>query len=128
MEPSLSGADRLGAVRFEQLRQRRFLPFTDTDSYRVLKVATEAFVMVNCNVLSSNDLAFNQEADLGYLDRRDLPLIANLPDQLQQYFVTIGGARLLPSGADHPQASRHPDPDPGHRARRCRTLRRLHPE
>lgn len=32
------------------LAARRFLPFTDTDAYRLLKVATEAFVMINCGV------------------------------------------------------------------------------
>ncbi len=32
------------------LRKRRFLPFNDTDGYRTLKVATEAFVMINCGV------------------------------------------------------------------------------
>jgi hypothetical protein len=39
--------------RFNHLRQRRFLPFTDTDAYRLLKVATEAFVIVNCGVALS---------------------------------------------------------------------------
>ena len=34
------------------LRSRRHLPFTDTDAYRLLKVATEAFLMVNCGVKS----------------------------------------------------------------------------
>ena len=38
------------AEMFQQLKQRRALPFSDADSYRVLKVATEAFVMVNCGV------------------------------------------------------------------------------
>lgn len=32
------------------LRKRRFLPYTDTDAYRLLKVATEAFVIVNCGI------------------------------------------------------------------------------
>ena len=32
------------------LKKRRFLPFNDTDAYRTLKVATEAFVMTNCGV------------------------------------------------------------------------------
>ena len=29
---------------------RRRLPFTDTDAYRNIKVATEAFVMANCGI------------------------------------------------------------------------------
>jgi hypothetical protein len=36
--------------RFADLEKRRYLPFTDTDAYRLLKVATEAFVIVNCGV------------------------------------------------------------------------------
>jgi hypothetical protein len=32
------------------LRSKRFLPYNDVDAYRVLKVATEAFLMVNCGV------------------------------------------------------------------------------
>jgi hypothetical protein len=32
------------------LRTRRFLPFNDVEAYRLLKIATEAFVMVNCGV------------------------------------------------------------------------------
>ncbi len=36
--------------------RRRFLPFTDTDAYRNIKVATEAFVMANCGVFSDFDL------------------------------------------------------------------------
>jgi hypothetical protein len=35
--------------------QRRRLPFTDTDAYRNIKVATEAFVMANCGIVSHID-------------------------------------------------------------------------
>ncbi|WP_144030849.1 carboxypeptidase-like regulatory domain-containing protein [Bradyrhizobium japonicum] len=34
--------------KLAQLDRRRFLPFTDTDGYRNIKAATEAFVMANC--------------------------------------------------------------------------------
>ena len=34
--------------KLAQLDRRRFLPFTDTDAYRNIKAATEAFVMANC--------------------------------------------------------------------------------
>jgi hypothetical protein len=37
---------------FETLRRRRFLPYNDVDAYRLLKVATEAFVLINCGVKS----------------------------------------------------------------------------
>lgn len=38
------------ATRFTRLSDRRSLPFPDTDLYRVLKVATELFMQVNCGV------------------------------------------------------------------------------
>lgn len=39
---------------FDKLQQRRFLPFNDTDAYRLLKVATEAFLLVNSGVALNN--------------------------------------------------------------------------
>jgi hypothetical protein len=54
--------------RFDELRQQRFLPFTDAEAYRFLKVATEAFVVVNCGVALSS---FRFEPrDLDYVIRR----------------------------------------------------------
>lgn len=41
-------------IKFGRLRQRRFLPYNDTDAYRLLKVATEAFLMVNCGTFVAN--------------------------------------------------------------------------
>ena len=43
---------------FGELQKRRYLPFTDADAYRLLKVATEAFLMVNCGV-SLNRVTFD---------------------------------------------------------------------
>ena len=57
----------------EELRPKRLLPFTDSDAYRVVKAATEAFVMVNCGVLRPPQ-PFDKDRDLAYLKRRDLPL------------------------------------------------------
>lgn len=34
-------------TRFDKLNRRRFLPYTDSEAYRLLKVATEAFLTVN---------------------------------------------------------------------------------
>ena len=74
-----------GAVKaFGQIEHRRFLPFTDAESYRVLKAATEAFVMVNCAVLDPRH-AFRAQRDNGYLDRRDLPAVDDLPDAFRKY-------------------------------------------
>jgi hypothetical protein len=46
---------------FQRLKRRRFLPFCDSDAYRLLKVATEAFVMVNCGVALTSYPPFDRE-------------------------------------------------------------------
>jgi len=81
---------------FEQLKLKRFLPFNDSDSYRVLKAATEAFVMVNCGVLQGgdHDLAFRPRHDNAYLDRRDLPAFDDSRGSFNDYLERPGG--LLP--------------------------------
>jgi hypothetical protein len=43
------------AEQMAMFDSRRRLPFTDTDAYRNIKVATEAFVMANCGVFSEID-------------------------------------------------------------------------
>lgn len=48
-------------VLYRSLRKRRFLPYNDTDAYRLLKVATEAFLLVNSGV-SLNDFDFTGSA------------------------------------------------------------------
>jgi hypothetical protein len=69
-EPRDFETDRfpLKQARFNQLRQERFLPFTDAEAYRLLKVATEAFVVVNCGVALST-FQFDRR-DLDYVIRR----------------------------------------------------------
>jgi hypothetical protein len=81
---------------YRSLKHRRALPFTDSESYRVLKAATEAFVMVNCGVLSA-PFAFDPVNDNAYLDRRDIPAAGNLRDTLlQDYLQSVEGAAMLP--------------------------------
>src|SRR5690606_17372202 len=62
---------------YRKLISRRFLSFTDSDTYRVVKAATEAFVMVNCGVLQDELQPFDTDSDTAYLDRRDLPIAQN---------------------------------------------------
>lgn len=84
------------ADTFQLLKQRRALPFSDADSYRVLKVATEAFVMVNCGVLNQ-PLAFNPAEDNAYLDRRDIPQGRDLETVLRNdYLENVDGFQTLP--------------------------------
>ncbi|CAN7296022.1 carboxypeptidase-like regulatory domain-containing protein [Pseudoduganella sp. LjRoot289] len=81
-------------IAFNNLKQRRALPFNDSDSYRVLKAATEAFVMVNCGVLNL-PLAFRPGEDAAYLDRRDIPNGGSLADVLaNEYLETVDGTTL----------------------------------
>lgn len=100
--------------KFNELKSQKYLPFIDVDAYRILKTATEAFLVVNCGVKLDNfpfteedreDLArrINVSADLSalwgkYLEsvngssNRTLPYLAlikkNLPD------VLINGAQI----------------------------------
>ncbi|MDL9999034.1 hypothetical protein QTI24_10510 [Variovorax sp. J22P240] len=80
----------------EELRPKRLLPFTDSDAYRVVKAATEAFVMVNCGVLRP-PRPFDRDGDLAYLKRRDLPPpgLAEVETVFtDQYLVPFRGGRV----------------------------------
>ena len=60
------------------LLTRRALPFVDTDAYRFVKVATEAFVMVNCGIIARRSTRpFFAARDSGYFARRDVPFPTN---------------------------------------------------
>lgn len=83
--------------KFNDLKKKRFLPFTDTDAYRLLKAATEAFVMVNCGVLDPENLfsqALQDDAN-AYLDRRDLPG-GDLKARFHRYIDVTSGQPMLP--------------------------------
>lgn len=76
----------------EVLRPIRLLPFTDSDAYRVIKAATEAFVMINCGVLGGTR-PFDSVRDNAYLQRRDLPA-QDLPSVFtSQYLVPFPGGQ-----------------------------------
>src|SRR5690606_22543036 len=72
-------------ARFDALRPLRMLPFNDADAYRVVKAATEAYVMVNCGVVSSTR-AFGDRREDAYLQRRDLPVPS---DGFDDYLVQV---------------------------------------
>jgi hypothetical protein len=80
--------------RFRELRSQRLLPFTDADAYRVVKAATEAFVMVNCGVALS-DPPFDTPDVQDHLDRRAVrvgPRIGRSLDALwDRYLVPVNG-------------------------------------
>jgi hypothetical protein len=86
--------------RYRDLKTKRFLPFTDTDAYRLLKAATEAFIMVNCGVVDPDDPSFSvtlQKDASGYLDRRDIPSgDGDLAGNFRHYTEVIGRQPMLP--------------------------------
>lgn len=75
----IQNKQELGKVLYN-LKGRRLLPFTDTDAYRSLKVATEAFLMVNCGVSNYGSFSSRDVEELynrvtlknGDVDRSDL--------------------------------------------------------
>lgn len=81
----------------QRLNQNRSLPFMNIDAYKSIKVATEAFVMVNCMV----DTDFTQE-DMNDLISR-VPLVNGnfeenlLNDWWRDYTITLnGGVETIP--------------------------------
>jgi hypothetical protein len=91
---------------FEMLRRRRFLPYNDVDAYRLLKVATEAFVLINCGVKSEalENFSFEQ-ADVDDLVARvgldgsfTLDTLQELwtgGDGVEGYLETVNGVKTL---------------------------------
>ena len=75
-----------------RLVKNRALPFVDTDAYRYVKVATEAFVMVNCGIMSQAR-PFADNADAAYLARRDVPFPTNGLDAVftKDYLTRFAG-------------------------------------
>lgn len=86
MRPLGQGALEDVRHMFDHIKDHRALPFIDADSYRVLKAATEAFVMVNCAVADST-LTADEDAMLETFRRRD---IAYVPGTIS--FGTYAGA------------------------------------
>jgi hypothetical protein len=79
---------RANEREFERLRKERFLPFNDSEAYRLLKVATESFVMVNCGVALKN-FKFPSH-DLDYVMRR-IGRPVDLNGLWPKYLVAVNG-------------------------------------
>jgi hypothetical protein len=70
----------------------RYLPFNDTDAYRLLKVATEAFVIVNCGVGLTSDF-INDATYRSLLDQLELTDTSGgtAEDWWSQYLIQVNG-------------------------------------
>src|SRR5215510_8301845 len=84
-------ADRLSFVD-----GRRFLPFTDTDAYRNIKAATEAFLMANCCVIDHGRREISYIADHVAINPNQINLqnlfdryLGRPPDQVLPYLAVI---------------------------------------
>lgn len=89
-----------GATVYANLRDhRRSLPFNDTDAYRLLKVATEAFLLVNGGIGGAPLSAFDfSNVDLTALNARIDGIQfdpATLANWWNQYLVNVNGSANL---------------------------------
>lgn len=81
------------------LASRRFVPFPNMDAYRVLKVATECFLMLNCGVyLNPNTLSALVTNQL----RGSTPPVPGQPFPIPSYDVNDDATRLNQSASSLP--------------------------
>jgi len=80
-------------AEFTSLRGRRFLPYNDADAYRLLKVATEAFLVVNCGVVLSQPNFTQTDLDdlVSRVDLQGQLDIAALNNLFRNYLVLVNG-------------------------------------
>lgn len=99
MDTVLSGMDGNGnpalAVdvndpQYRYLRQIRALPFNDTDAYRLLKTATEAFLLVNSGVVLDGNFPFTP-ADINDLNARMGNAVPNFNASWNAYLNSVLG-------------------------------------
>jgi hypothetical protein len=83
--------------QIRELSHRRHLPFTDADAYRLLKVATEAFVTVSSGVPPDSFLdSLDPDSYASLLDQFDAadPLVGatRVDDWWSTYLIAVNGA------------------------------------
>ena len=93
------------------LSKRRFLPFPDMDAYRLLKVATECFLMMNCGVYIAPEELQRLFKDSGYDLNDDASRLnqnaANLPSDIIQWWSVY--LRSADEFLNKSQADQDPD-------------------
>jgi hypothetical protein len=104
---SLDANVPVSACGFPPLSGRRFLPFPNMDAYRVLKVATECFLMMNCGVYMTpqalQSLLNQQGYDLTSEATRINQSAAGVPDQVVSWwkmYLASGNQYLNKSSTD----------------------------
>ncbi len=102
--PTTATTGREDDCALPPLSQRRYLPFPDVDAYRVLKVATECFLMWNCGVYLDRDKLnkllrdpnYDLTEDAGRLNQN----VTGLPDAITKWwnaYLASGNQYLNPN-------------------------------
>ena len=107
IEPIMGGRGAPKAnARFNKARQGRPLPFPDAEPYRLLKIATEVFLMANCGVVFGEkegkdleDATFSSVNDLDVADEEALRLMRfptqkDLRDNWDAYLQPVASSTL----------------------------------
>lgn len=90
---------------FDLLANNRFLPFTDTDSYRAIKVLTETFIACSCGTYSDSDndhwhgILFKDQGSLSetlHNARVRFKESLDIPSLMERWESFIGGDLTLP--------------------------------
>ncbi len=86
---TLAASSRTEKTFAEQDKQIkiRSIPFTNGEAYRLLKVATEAFVLVNCGVAPGQDLSDLNSQLNQYSKLRDLPKSENWVEMFKNEYL-----------------------------------------
>ena len=90
-DPELSTFASSAVRTLRYIDRRRFLPFTDTDAYRNIKAATEAFLMANCCIYNPETDEPSYIADHVAID----PALIDLQDLFNNY-LGAGPDKILP--------------------------------
>ena len=95
-EPQQQQGRRKEEDEYAQLRHRRFLPYNDSDAYRLLKIATEAFVVVNCSVVPDLEhVHFTAADNQDLIDRVELEGVSDSHHKLLEELWKTGPHHYL---------------------------------
>jgi hypothetical protein len=94
-ESPVAGADRLNRHQLRKVNRRTALPFPNVDRYRLLKAATEVFLMVHCGVALDDFCDVDLDEESRRFNRTVRP--GALEEEMRNYLVQVsaGEGRCL---------------------------------
>jgi hypothetical protein len=81
-------------LKYDDLKKTRYLPFNDTDAYRLLKVATEAFLVVNCGIWFTQPGIFDEADVARWIKRVNVGGSVDLAALWNEYLEQVNGTTL----------------------------------